>query len=855
MSYRILVWWRGLPRRTLYSQTGQWEKLSLDVKRKIESTWRPIVQAVAAKKSPNPQGKMYCLAMFPYPSGNLHIGHARVYAISDTMAHFHRMNGKYVIHPMGWDSFGLPAENAARTHKVDAREWTVGNVSRMREQLDNMGFCFDWDREVSTCEPEYYKGSQQIFLELFKRGLAYRGKSTVNWDPVDETVLADEQVDQNGFSWRSGAKVERKELTQWFVKTTIFSERLFSGLESPQLEDWENVIKIQKHWIGKCDGYFVDAETQSGEKLKIWTSSPEDAGLFVAVRRTHPLCSERKIVKDCFLDTNVVHPLHKNILPVIIFDRNEFKKDDVAYLGVASSEEDREIAFSLGLSTPPSTNMSKEEAIKTIKERGLGDGVPVSHHLRDWLVSRQRRWGTPIPIVLCPSCGPQPVPEEELPVLVPPSNMDLNTWKQKSCPKCGGAAERETDTLDTFVDSSWYFLRFLDPKNCEKPFDPAKVNAMMPVDLYVGGLEHAELHLYYARFMGHFLHSIGWLDRPEPFSRLLMQGMIMGKSYRVKNSGKYLRADQVDTSGKEPVEFGTGAAIVETWEKMSKSKLNGVSPEEVVQELGCDATRLAILVQVAPTSHRKWSSETYKGIINWQKKIWISMNDFLEQRKRQDVPMSDELSAELAKEEERLWDARNYCLSSTTYHMSKIELHLAILGMQGLTNSLRRTPKKLITLSTQFQRALALQLILIAPFAPHFASELWAVLALATSIKTNEFDWSKSVLEQRWPKLDAEYKLDLFIYLNDKEVVTFKLTQEEFRNIKESEVLELALGNDRFKNLLGSWEVKKILMYTHQDYYIKAFITSIRTDKDCAAGKQTKELGSDNENKEAKRNL
>ncbi|CAB3364662.1 Hypothetical predicted protein [Cloeon dipterum] len=765
-----------LQRRNLYSITGQWENLTMDVRKKIESTWKPTVQAAASVKNSNPCDKI--------------------------------MNNKHVIHPMGWDSFGLPAENAARLHEIDPHHWTKMNVEKMRQQLENLGCSFDWDRELSTCEPDYYKGTQAIFLELFKNGFVHQAKSLVNWDPVDQTVLADEQVDKEGRSWRSGAKVEKRELMQWFIQTTKFAKSLLDGLDSPQLEEWRDIIQLQRHWIGKCDGYFLNVQTQCGQTLKAWTRSPEDRGIFVAVKQSHPICGNRPITKEFFTDASVVHPLHNTILPVIVLDKEELSSDDSAYIGVSSSQEDLDIASSLSIHIPGASNMTREEAAKIIKEKGLGEGNLVSHHLRDWLVSRQRRWGTPIPIVHCISCGPQPVPAEQLPVIVASADEDINKWKQTSCPKCGSHAERETDTMDTFVDSSWYFLRFLDPKNQQRPFDPSVTNSLMPVDLYIGGKEHATLHLYYARFMGHFLHSIGWLNHPEPFSRLLVQGMVMGKSYRLKNSGKYLQPKEVDTSSKQPVELGTGSPVVETWEKMSKSKFNGVNPEEVLEELGCDATRLVILADVAPTSHRKWSEDTYPSILNWQKKLWLTVFEFLKERKSETPEISDDISATLVKEEERLWDARNYFLSGITFNYRKSQqLSVAVSKMKGLTNKLRRTPEGFKGLSVQFERALALQLVALAPMAPHFASELWACITSAAPMKTNEFDWSKPVLEQRWPQLDAEYKLSLNILLNEREIASVKLSQDEFRAMRRNDALQLAMGIDRFKNMLGKWKV------------------------------------------------
>lgn len=556
--------------------------------------------------------------MFPYPSGKLHMGHVRVYAISDAMARYYKMNGYNVLHPMGWDAFGLPAENAALQRKIPANLWTDENILKMKEQLQKLGCSFDWSREFATCNPEYYKWTQLLFLKLFNSGLAYQKEAVVNWDPIDETVLADEQVDDSGLSWRSGAKVEKRLLKQWFIRTTKFAKPLLDGLDDPQLVDWKDIVKLQKHWIGECDGYHFDLSISgSDDKVSIWTANPEDfvESSFLILRNTNNLF--KKLDKN----TTILNPFSSKYptMKVIFDDEANFPPHCDVKLGTPFRDDyDKELANKNNIpfsSEIPDSNESSK-IISKANYLKIG-GYSVSSKLKDWLISRQRYWGTPIPIIHCQDCGVVPVPDSELPVKLPPFDLSSNKlptknpdWLSVKCPKCNNPAQRESDTMDTFVDSSWYFCRFIDPHNKEACFSPELASKIMPVDLYIGGKEHAVLHLYYARFMTHFLNSIGLLTYPEPFKRLLVQGMVMGQSFRVKGSGKYLTANEVDVvDGKKnkAIEKTTGETVIATWEKMSKSKMNGIDPEDVIGEHGCDTTRLIMLADVAPTSHRNWS--------------------------------------------------------------------------------------------------------------------------------------------------------------------------------------------------------------------------------------------------------
>lgn len=625
------------------------------------------------------------------------MGHVRVYTISDTMARFYSMNDMNVIHPMGWDSFGLPAENAAIQRKIPADEWTVQNIEHMRKQLQQLGCAFDWDREFATCDPGYYRWTQKLFLMLFNDGLAYQKNALVNWDPVDKTVLADEQVDANGCSWRSGAKVEKKLLKQWFIRTTKFAKPMYEGLDNPILEDWKDIIKIQQHWIGETDGYsFTFNLVNSNESLTVWTANPEDLNqaIFIALSKDHVLAGEKNL--------QVYNPITDTKIPIIVTDEVSFPLKCDTYLGVANNETDIDTAKIYNLNIDEGkfkTKLTKDQIIKAAEKLDIG-GFPVSSKLKDWLISRQRFWGTPIPITHCKNCGTVPVPDKDLPVVLPQVNKkeEVGTplsghsdWIKTKCPKCGDHdARRETDTMDTFVDSSWYFLRFLDPHNQNQIFDPALTTKFMPVDLYVGGKEHAVLHLYYARFFNHYLFSKGLVPHPEPFKRLLVQGMVMGQSFRLKGSGKYIPESEVeylDKNKTKAVEKSSSTPLVLAWEKMSKSKFNGVDPADVINEHGCDSIRLIMLADVAPTSSRNWSAATFPGILLWQNRIWMTVNEFLKLR-QENTPVQD-LKA-LEDEELRLLDARNFYIAGTTFNYRHThQLSVAISKMQGLTNAIR----------------------------------------------------------------------------------------------------------------------------------------------------------------------
>ncbi|EDW58267.1 leucine--tRNA ligase, mitochondrial [Drosophila virilis] len=788
--------------------SGQLE-LTNEVKHRIETHWKEHTNNAHfdTKQAAN---KYYVLSMFPYPSGNLHMGHVRVYTISDAVARFQRMCGKNVFQPIGWDSFGLPAENAANQRGVAPADWTQQNIAQMKQQLERLGCSFDWAHELSTSSPQYYRWTQSLFLMLHKHGLAYQNEALVNWDPVDKTVLADEQVDANGCSWRSGAKVEKKLLKQWFIRTTAFAKQLLDGLDDPRLRDWRDIINLQRHWIGECNGYAFTLPTSASNLLRVWTANPEhlkDPHAFLVLRSKHFLAQ----LPDAD-QLSVENPFAQTILPVLFHDESEFPAHCDVYLAAPSFRaEDRELWDRLGRAVgisgkdeahinPGNWEQLRKEVLQAASRLNVG-GYRVSSKLQDWLISRQRYWGTPIPIVHCPKCGAVPVPEQQLPVTLPPRDADKDALRCE-CPKCGEPqAQRETDTMDTFVDSSWYYLRYLDAHNANAIFDAALVQNFMPVDLYIGGKEHAVLHLYYARFMNHFLHSCGLSPTTEPFSRLLVQGMVMGRSFRVKGSGRYVREPEVEivnAKKNQALLKATQEPVVMSWEKMSKSKLNGVEPDDMFNEYGTDTTRLIILADVAPTSHRNWSSATFPGILNWQKRLWLTVEEFRAAREAPSTDLVDTGSEAFLAEDAKLFDARNFYVKGATFNYRHAhQLSVAISKMQGLTNSLRRTPKHIQRQGKQFERALAAQLIMLAPMAPHFASELWSKFVAVPgrlNAGSAELQWTQDVLAQRWPDVDAAYQLDLSIKVNGYENCVIKVARNQLDQVSHSDAMDIAFN-------------------------------------------------------------
>eukprot|EP00056_Hartaetosiga_gracilis_P018385 m.10792 g.10792 ORF g.10792 m.10792 type:complete len:873 (-) comp6701_c0_seq1:83-2701(-) len=764
----------------------------------VEEKWKDAVLQKSPPLANSGADKFYALSMFPYPSGKLHMGHVRVYTISDTISRFNQMCGKSVLHPMGWDAFGLPAENAAIERNLDPAQWTKSNILEMRSQLDAIGTAFDWDREIITCDPSYYKDTQRVFLELFKRGLVYQKEAVVNWDPVDKTVLANEQVDADGRSWRSGAVVEKRKLKQWFLKITDYAEELLEGLD--ELNWPEHVKTMQREWIGKQDGYFfnynvinVDDWNDVQDKLTAFTTSPHTifGHNFVAVSPQHRLA--QRLTEDQLAELEgaaesgeycayhiegivAPHPITGSGLPIFAA---AYVKDDYGtgvVMGVPGHDDrDRELAekndirvFSvLGENSEGETvlkfsgnfkEQTIEEGTKNImllaEEFGFG-GKMTSYRLRDWLISRQRYWGTPIPVIHCEKCGIVPEEEENLPVSLP-SDVDFHSdssplascdeFVNIPCPSCKGSAKRETDTMDTFVDSSWYFQKFLGDENALS----AEKN-MLPVDLYIGGVEHAVLHLLYARFITKALADSGMSSVREPFHQLLVQGMVLGECAKSSDTGAYLLKDEWTRSadGVSGVENETNAPVEITWEKMSKSKHNGTDPTDAIKTYGVDVMRLATLFQAPPSKELMWGEGHPLGSERFMKKLFETVSDVVENYNAAgnvDVNIAKTVRSEAHK-----------CLNHITDVYSRTYgLNTAVSSLMSLHNIMRENKTAAMN-SEEFIESLRILLVCLAPMAPFAPCELWERMR---ALPSTGFSVENNVLSQQWPKVDQEALVD-----------------------------------------------------------------------------------------------
>ncbi|PNH39047.1 hypothetical protein VD0004_g7812 [Verticillium dahliae] len=778
----------------------------------------------------------FVLPMFPYPSGTLHLGHLRVYTIADVVARFHSLQGSKVLLPMGWDAFGLPAENAAIERGINPATWTTSNIAKMKEQLGKMHGSWDWSKEITTCDPDFYKHTQKLFLMLHERGLAYQAESEVNWDPVDLTVLANEQVDANGCSWRSGAKVEKRQLKQWFFRISEFRDALLADLEALAKEEaWpERVLAMQKNWLGKSTGatikFPVMAMGQDAHAaIEVFTTRPDTLfGVqYLALASTHPVVAQ--LAKSdpelqAFLDTlpglprdskvgymlpqiRAVNPLAyhedtpdatKASLPIYVASYVLGDYGEGAVMGVPGHDVrdhafwkehhyDEPVRFVLAASEDESTTAMVNEpmvdhGIMTehsgpFKGKKSIDGGKMlvsvleaadlakptdKWRLRDWLISRQRYWGTPIPIVHCDSCGPVPVPADQLPVKLPnvsdhwaggqPGNPLERTpeWSETSCPECGGAAKRDTDTMDTFVDSSWYYARFADPHNKELPFSQ-EATKMLPVDLYLGGIEHAILHLLYARFIYKFMASTDLFPRGpdsetnseaishEPFKRLITQGMVHGKTYSDPETGKFLKPDEVDLSdASNPKVVATGLTANVSFEKMSKSKHNGVDPTVCIETHGADATRAHMLFQAPVSDVLNWDEDKIAGVTRWLNRLFEHVKGTAAQASSNETAVAyftdgssrlDSMTeAELAKwdTEAALWRAVQSTITSVTDSYNKVyPMNTIVSDLMSLTNTLLDSEASSPVVRREATSAI---LRMLAPFTPAFAEECWSLL-------------------------------------------------------------------------------------------------------------------------------
>jgi len=774
--------------------------------------------AFRAPDAPTGRPKYYVLEMFPYPSGNIHMGHARNYVMGDVVARLKRMQGFDVLHPMGWDAFGMPAENAAMERGVHPGDWTRANIAAMRDQLKLLGLSLDWSREFATCEPEYYGKQQAWFLELFRRGLVYRREGTVNWDPVDNTVLANEQV-IDGRGWRSGAVVEKRKLNQWFLRITDHADDLIEGLKALEGRWPDKVRLMQENWIGRSKGlemtwrFAGQAPEGFEDGIAVYTTRPDTlfgAG-FLGLAPDHPISQKlaaadpavAAFVAECRkggastadieqaekigwnTGLKVTHPFDGRevsvwianfilsdygtgaifgcpahdqrdldfarkydlpVIPVVLPPEYDWEGDVSAYLAnVATSDAYTGPGFLInsGFLDGLGVEAAKAEAIRRIEDLGQGQGTTV-YRLRDWGVSRQRYWGCPIPVIHCETCGAVPVPADQLPLVLPedvtfdvPGNPLARhaTWKHASCPSCGAAATRETDTLDTFVDSSWYFARFADPHAAE-PINAEAANRWLPVDQYIGGVEHAVLHLLYARFISRALSDAGLMSVKEPFAGLFTQGMVVHETYRTAD-GAWVEPSDVELTneaGKRTARrFSTGEPLViGDVEKMSKSKKNVVAPQEIVDLHGVDAGRLFVLSDSPPERDVQWTTGGVEGAGRFVQRVWAEFDQ--------------EVGTGPADADAALRRETHKTIKAVTEGVEQFRFNSAIAKLYGFLGALKTHDS---AGGDARREALSAFARLISPFVPHLAEECWTRLGETGMI-----------LDAPWPIFDPALAAD-----------------------------------------------------------------------------------------------
>lgn len=815
--------------------------------------------------------KYYVLEMFPYPSGKIHIGHGRNYVMGDVVARFKRMMGFNVLHPFGWDAFGMPAENAAMERKVHPKGWTYENIAAMKEQLDVLGLSLDWSREFATCDPSYYKHQQRMFLDFLKLGLAYRKESAVNWDPVDHTVLANEQV-IDGRGWRSGALVEKKMLTQWFFKITHFAEDLLNDLNA--LERWpEKVRAMQANWIGRSEGasFRFKLTTTPGDidEVEVYSTRPDTlyGASFVAIAADHPLATElaktdpalKGFIAECKrmgtteaaietaekmgYETGVcaVHPFDPNwTLPVYVanfvlmdygtgaifgcpahdqrdldFARkyklpvktvvvpdgenpDEFRVRDEAYTG------DGRIAHS-GFLDGLEWQEAKRRATDELEKRGVG-ARQVNYRLRDWGISRQRYWGCPIPIIHCATCGPVPVPLADLPVVLPedvtfdqPGNpLDRHpTWKHVDCPSCGQPARRETDTMDTFVDSSWYFARFCDATPTDQPTNVAATDYWLPVDQYIGGIEHAILHLLYSRFFVRAMKAAGHINLSEPFAGLFTQGMITHETYRDATDTKWLSPEDVERRDGQVFEKATGAPVkVSAPEKMSKSKKNVVAPEVIADTFGVDCARWFLMSDSPPERDSEWTQSGVDGAARLVQRIWRLLNEALP---FMSAPGSSADGATGAALELRR--AVHRTVHELTQDLDQFRFNRGVARLYELVNALGAFDAKSEGAGPVLREAYETLALVLAPMMPHLAEEAWALLGHNTMIV--HAAWPKAI-----PALVAQDSVTMPIQINGKrrDEITLK------KDMPAADVEAAVLAMESIQKALNGGKPRKVIV-------------------------------------------
>jgi leucyl-tRNA synthetase len=854
-----------------------------EIEQKWQSFWKekelfktPTVTFATNTPSKDKERKFYCLEMFPYPSGRIHMGHVRNYAIGDVIARYKRMRGYHVLHPMGWDAFGLPAENAAIKHGVHPAKWTYENIEYMKSQLQQLGLSYDWNKEVTTCHPEYYKWNQWFFLKMLEKGLAYRKASFVNWCPSCETVLANEQV-IDGKCWRCDSSVTQKELEQWFLKITAYAEELLRDLDT--LKGWpEKVITMQKNWIGKSEGAEVRFRIDGlDQNIIIFTTRPDTLWgcTFVCLAPNHPLSEvlmrDKNILKELtsfygdpltklghFTGYYAINPVNNRKVPIYIANFVLMEYGTGAIMSVpAHDQRDFDFAKKYGLPVEvvivPEKNMdshnpekayegegylihsgefsglhsseARERIIQFLEEKGIGK-KKVNYKLRDWGISRQRYWGTPIPVIYCDRCGIVPVPEKNLPVILPEDVKftgkgvsplaNATDFIKTDCPQCGGKARRETDTMDTFVDSSWYFLAYCikDRKDFDLTAKDAKkeISYWMPVDQYIGGIEHAVLHLLYSRFFTRVLRDLGIVDLSEPFLNLLTQGMVCMETLKCPEHDWLFPSEVKDDKC-----IHCGRAVERgRFEKMSKSKKNIVDPDELIKKYGADTIRLFSLFAAPPEKDLEWSSSGVEGIYRFLGRLWNFVQKWKDKIKEQKSQGEEGNTPTVTFDTKTVTLATNSTLHQFNHIVrlthrtikrvtedieKEFHFNTAIARLMEFLNELQEFSPSTREDTNALRYAIENLLLLISPFAPHIAEELWSQIGNKPSI-----------LEAPWPQWDEELskeeEYELVIQINGKIRAKTRIPQ----GLSEEAIKEKALAEPRIIHAISGKDIKKIVV-------------------------------------------
>ncbi len=830
--------------------------------RSVEDKWQKLTTNSYCFDYNSSLPKYYVLEMFPYPSGNIHMGHLRNYTIGDVIARYRRSIGFNVFHPMGFDAFGLPAENAAIEHNIHPREWTEKNIQIMKEQLDRIGLSYDWSSNLRTCDPEYFKFEQEFFIDLYKNKIAYQKESYVNWDPVDNTVLANEQV-IDGKGWRSGADIERRKIKSWFLKVSNYSEELLAELDS--LKNWpKSVLNMQEKWIGKSVGAMINFSIEDNdEKLEIFTTRAETifGASFIAISPQHNLSGRlaktdqkiRKYINEANKQSisqsaidkmektginsglSVCHPFIKGkkipiyIANFILMDYGtgavfacpahdqrdyDFAKKYNLPINYVVKDSNNEfipnkpylgdgLMINSGFLDGLTVDEARIEVISKIEKSGFGR-AKVNYKIRDWGISRQRYWGCPIPVINCKNCGIVTVPKSDLPVTLP-DDVDFSVsgnpldshpnWKNCKCPKCGSDALRETDTFDTFFESSWYFMRYIDAKNSKEAFSKEIANKLLPVDQYVGGIEHAVLHLLYARFFTKALRDIGYHNISEPFESLLTQGMVTNQSFKNAND-QYIDISNVQLKNKKFFDIKTGDELFfQRVEKMSKSKKNGVSPVDIIDAYGADTARLFMLSDSPPEKDLEWSEKGLEGAWRYLNKIYKFVLNVRFIDAEIDIYNLD-------KRQKKLYIDLNKSVDVAKSNIENFQFNKVVATIRELSNNFLDYEVRNDVDNLLINEAIRCFSQMLFPIIPHFALEIYNMFV-------NE---ENNILSLNWPTVNKDFlvndKLTIAVQINGKLKDTFEIAKDADKKLYE----EIALNLEIVKKKLNNLDVKKIII-------------------------------------------